>query len=239
MNRGRNIVITSLAMVLSMTMSLSAFGQADQKQLNLFEEHKDEYVQPKDPELVEVGPAHYLVIEGASAPEGAAFQKGIGALYAVAFTMKAARAKGGLNYAISPAEGQWWVEDKEFESFLDAPREQWHWKLLMRVPDSITKAHLDEAIAACEGRNESPPHEEVKLKTIEEGLCVQLFHAGPYAEERPNIERMHAFMTEHGLVANGLHHEIYLNNPQQVPPEKLKTILRQPVMKKKAVGNRQ
>lgn len=237
MKHGRNIVITSSAIALSMTLSVSAFGQADQKQLNLFEQHKDEYVQSKDPKLVEVGPAHYLVIEGQSAPEGEAFQQSVGALYSVAFTVKMTmQMREKKYYAVNPLEGLYWAEGKEHAEFQEVPREQWRFKLMIRVPEFIIEEHVKGAIAACEGRNEAIPHEQVELETIEEGTCVQVLHVGPYSEEGPNIQRMHDFAIEQGFELHGKHHEIYLGDPRTTPPEKLKTILRQPVQKKKKAG---
>ena len=103
----------------------------------------------------------------------------------------------------------------------------------MRVPEFITKADVKQAIKACEGRNKDAPHERIKLETLEEGTCVQLLHVGPYSEEPANIDRMHAFAKSEGYVLEGKHHEIYLGNPQTTPPEKLKTILRQPIRKPK------
>ncbi|MCZ6834694.1 MAG: GyrI-like domain-containing protein, partial [Planctomycetota bacterium] len=195
------------------------------------------YMQPKDPTIIEVGPAHYISIEGQSAPEGEAFQQSVGALYSLAFTMKMMQqTQAKKNYSVNPLEGLWWADVKDTESFRQLPRDQWRFKLLMRVPKFITKENLAQAIEACEGRNEKAPHERIKLETIEEGTCVQMLHVGPYSEEPANIDRMHDFAKAQGYVLDGKHHEIYLSNPQTTPPEKLKTILRQPIRKPQEKG---
>jgi hypothetical protein len=54
-------------------------------------------------------------------------------------------------------------------------------------------------------------------------------YVGPYSEERPTIEKLHAFIAANGLRRRGHHHEIYLGDPRRAAPEKLKTIIRQPV----------
>jgi hypothetical protein len=62
-----------------------------------------------------------------------------------------------------------------------------------------------------------------------EGLSIQTMHVGPYVDEGPVIEKMHAALREMGYTPRGKHHEIYLNDPQRTSPEKLRTVLRQPI----------
>jgi len=53
-----------------------------------------------------------------------------------------------------------------------------------------------------------------------------------YTELAITIEKLHTFIKDKGYSFDGLihkHHEIYLSNMRKTAPEKLKTILRQPV----------
>jgi len=202
---------------------------AKTQKLDLYREHKAEYVAPKKPVLVEVGPAPYLTIEGRGEPSGEAFQAKVGAMYQMAFTIKMTRkfaSKG--DYKVCHLEGLWWAERKGVD-FMDVPPQEWRWKLLIRTPDFITAEDLGDATEALRKKKKPPVFEEVELGTIEEGLCVQVLHVGPYDTEPETIAAMHDLAEVNGLTFHGLHHEIYLSDPRRVSPERLRTILRHPV----------
>ncbi len=188
--------------------------------LDLYAEHRDEYVAPREPTLVDVGRARYLAIAGHGKPGGAEFATAVGALYNVSFTIKMASKAAGSDYAVSKLEGVWWKEGTSLE---------WTWQLLIRVPEFITKKHLAEAVTKLLEREKDEAVSRVTLETLDEGKCVQVLHVGPYTAEKPTIARMRAFATQHGLSFKGRHHEIYLSDPRRVEMEKLRTILRQPV----------
>ncbi|KPL00220.1 MAG: hypothetical protein AMK75_05700 [Planctomycetes bacterium SM23_65] len=203
---------------------------AKTKKLDLYKEHKAEYVTPKAPVLVEVAPATYLTIEGQGPPGTEAFQAKVGALYSVAFTIKMTRKFAGKgDYKVCNLEGLWWVAGKKGTRFVKAPPETWRWKLMIRVPEFITEHDLEDAKQALLAKKKPPQFTEVELESLEEGCCVQVLHVGPYADEGPTITAMHDFAKENGLSFDGLHHEIYLSDPRRVPPERLRTILRHPV----------
>lgn len=188
--------------------------------LDLYAEHRDEYVAPREPTLVDVGRARYLAITGHGKPGGGEFATAVGALYNVSFTIKMASKAAGSDYAVSKLEGVWWKEGTSLE---------WTWQLLIRVPEFITKKHLAEAVTKLLEREKDEAVSRVTLETLDEGKCVQVLHVGPYTAEKPTIARMRAFATQHGLSFKGRHHEIYLSDPRRVEMEKLRTILRQPV----------
>lgn len=199
------------------------------EKLDLYKEHKAEYVARKKPVLVEVGAAKYLTIDGTGPPEGDEFQAGIQAMYSMAFTIKMTRKFAGEgDYKVCHMEGLWWSGRKTTD-FLDVPKSRWKWKLLIRVPDFITDRDLAEAKQALRKKGKPPEFERVKLERIAEGRCVQALHVGPYAREHETITRMHALAEAEGLRIHGRHHEIYLSDPRRVPPERLRTILRHPV----------
>jgi len=198
------------------------------QKLDLYKVHKAEYVTPKKPVLIQTKPAKYLTIAGQGAPAGEAFQRSVGALYGVAFTLKMAKKFAGNDYKVSNLEGLWWG-DKEGEDFSAQPPDTWNWKLIIRVPDFIAAKDLKPAIATLRGKGKPPEVADVKLETIREGQCVQMLHVGPYAKEGETISQMVALAREKGLQCRGRHHEIYLSDPRRVPAERLRTILRLPV----------
>lgn len=194
--------------------------------LNLAKRHKAEYVAPNQPVLLNIKPAHYLAIRGRGAPGGDAFTARIGALYAMAFTVKMTRKYAGLqDYAIGKLEAQWFFDGDTAVT----PKEQWRWKLLIRTPDSVKPADLTHAVDTLLDRGKPPEVKEVTLERIDEGRCVQMLHVGPYERECETIAIMTAFAERKGLRLTGPHHEVYISDPRRVPPERLKTILREPV----------
>jgi hypothetical protein len=194
--------------------------------LDLYKVHKSEYVTPKEPMLIQTKRAKYLAFTGRGAPAGEAFQKAVGALYNVAYTLKMAKKFAGQDYKVCNLEGLWWGA-KEAEDFALQPPDTWNWKLLIRVPDFISAKDLKDTIAALKEKGKETA--DVKLETLAEGQCVQMLHMGPYSTEGETISQMLALAAEKGLSCHGLHHEIYLSDPRRVPPERLRTILRLPV----------
>jgi hypothetical protein len=197
--------------------------------LELYKLHKADYVAPKKPVLVRLKPATYLAISGQGAPGGDEFSDCIGALYGMAFTVKMTRKFAGLqDYSVCKLEAQWWADGSDL-NFAKAPKEQWHWKLLIRTPEFIKSKDLDQAAAALVKRGKGANVHRVQLEILDESDCVQMLHVGPYEKEHETIGLMQAFAEKQQLRFHGRHHEIYLSDPRRVPPERLKTILRHPV----------
>lgn len=196
--------------------------------LDLVRLNKAEYVAPRSPVLVTVKPARYLTIAGRGDPNGPAFAEAMGALYAMAFTIKMAKKAAGRDYKVAPPEGQWWGAGKG-QLLIDTPPSSWRWKLMMRLPTFVAARDRAAAVRALLAKGKVPIVRKVKVETLREGRCVQMLHVGPYREEHETIRRMMEFAREHRLVSRGKHHEIYLNDPRRVAPAKLRTILRVPV----------
>jgi len=188
--------------------------------LDLYATHKAEYIAPKQPEFVTVGPAQYLAIEGTGAPGEALFQESVGALYAAAYTIKFASKFAGNDYKVCTLEALYWG---------DIPKD-WHWKLIIRIPEFIGKKELKAAQQKLAGKG-NPLIDQVTIEKLKEGRCIQLLHVGPYDRVHEAFARMKAHVEANGLGFRGAHHEIYLNDPRRVKPEKLKTIVRMPVAK--------
>jgi hypothetical protein len=194
--------------------------------LDLYAKHKNEYLAGTLPALVKVGPARYLGITGTGVPGGEEFNKAVGALYNVAFTIKMARKFAGSDYTVTKLEGLWWLDDPSVEP---TPATVWNWQLLIRVPTFITQREVRTWIETLVEKGKGDDVRRVELVDLTEGQCVQILHIGPYAEERESIAKMRAFTAQAGRSFAGRHHEIYLSDPRRVKPEKLRTILRYPV----------
>jgi len=202
---------------------------ASQEKIDLFKQYKSEYVQAKTPTLVTVSEAWYLSITGQGTPGGPEFEDRIGAMYGMAYTIKMTRKFAGLqDYTVGKLECQWWV-DGPTEDLATVPQDQWHWKTMIRTPHFVFPEDLGQAVAKLLEKGKPASVREVVFESIAEGQCVQMLHIGPYDQEGQTIEKMKAFAVEQGLQCHGRHHEIYLSDPRRIPPERLKTILRQPV----------
>jgi hypothetical protein len=187
----------------------------------------------KKPELVTVPSMQFLTIEGQGSPnDNPVFESAIAALYKCAYTIKFSRKKAGKGpeYNIQPLEGLWWVKNAHPSEFLSVSQDDWCWRLLIGQPDFITREDLDAAKAAIDQKKEVDVS-AVQLERLDEGTCVQILYIGPYEDEHPTIFRMHEWAKEQGYALRGLHHEIYLGDPRRSAPEKLKTILRQQLIK--------
>jgi len=197
--------------------------------IDLFKEHRAEYTKPKNPVRVTVGTAAYLAVDGRGAPGSEVFQERIGALYAMAYTVKFASKSAGRDFVVCKLETLWGAGGAPDLDLGELPKEEWPWRMLIRVPGFITSRDLDAAHAALAEKGKEGDFDAVRLEPLEEGECVQLLHVGPYQEEERSIARMKEFIATEGLRPRLWPHDIYLNDPRRVPPERLQTILRQPV----------
>ena len=192
------------------------------------------YNQPKkEISLVDVPPLFFLTIQGSGSPnQSQAYSDAVGALYAVAYKIKFSIKNGPqkLDFKVMPLEGLWWADDmRKFN--LDI-RDNWLWQMMIMQPEEVTQAIFEDAVEEVRRKKNPPRLDEVNFEQIDEGTCAQIFHSGPYGEaEAPSIERLHTFIHEQGYQLSGKHHEIYFNSPLRTAPEKLKTIIRQPVLK--------
>jgi len=182
-----------------------------------------------EPELIDLPTIQVLSLEGQGAPASENFQRAIQAMYGCFFTIKFGRKKAGLgpDYSGAPLEGLWWMKDQT--KFDQARPADWLWKLLLWQPDFISQQDLDRARAELKKKKDNPDLGRVKLEKISEGAVVQIMHIGPYSAEAPTIKKLHEFAKNKGFELTGKHHEIYLGDPRRAKPEKLKTIIRQPV----------
>lgn len=178
---------------------------------------------------VMVPPMSFLAIEGQGAPGGSAHSASVSALYSLAYGARFAGKARGIDEKVGPLEGLWWADD--MGDFRSGARESWRWCMLIRAPGWLDELTLETLRAAAQRKRPDlvDSLSRVLLWNLDEGACLQALHLGPYADEGPLIARLHAQAAAQGLSLFGRHHEIYLNDPSRTAPEKLKTILRQPV----------
>lgn len=179
--------------------------------------------------LVDVPPLHYLMVDGHGDPNTTpTYKEAVGNLYAVAYALKFANKKaGGQDYTVMPLEGLWWAE--KMDDFLARTKSNWDWTMMIMQPEAVTAAMVEAARAEVQRKKKLAAPPDVRLERYEEGLSAQILHLGSYDDEAPTIARMHEFVHENGYEPTGKHHEIYLSDPNRTAPEKLKTVIRQPV----------
>lgn len=181
--------------------------------------------------IVRVPDLRYLMIDGYGDPNtSSAFDEAIRALYPVAYKLKfASKRELGRDYVVMPLEGLWWADD--MDSFTAArDKSRWRWTLMIMVPDWIEADMFAAAVEQAGSRNPPERLGEVRLETLSEGECVQTLHVGSFDDEADILDRMHqGFIPDNGRRMVGRHHEIYFSDFRKVAPEKLRTLLRQPV----------
>lgn len=208
------------------------------------EDYKKEYkefYQPKNkPSLVDVPAMNFIAVRGQGDPnqEDGEYKQAIGLLYGIAFTIKMSkkgdhRIEGYFDYVVPPLEGFWWQDGVEGVDYVH--KEEFQWISVIRLPEFVTKADFDWAVEEAT-RKKKTDFSKVEFLALEEGLCVQCMHVGPYDNEPATVELMHAYMEAQGYELDmndrRRHHEIYLSDARRVAPEKLKTVIRHPVRKK-------
>lgn len=203
-------------------------------------EYKEFYLPKRTPELVSVPPMTFVAVRGEGDPnvEGGAYKEAVGVLYAIAYTIKMSkmgdhRIDGYYDFVVPPLEGFWWQPGVEGVDF--AHKATFHWIAAIRLPDFVTPEEFSWAKEET-ARKKGLDTTAAELLTIEEGLCAQIMHLGPYDDEPATVALLDAFIAEQGLEndmsdteAGRHHHEIYLSDPRRTVPEKLKTVLRHPV----------
>jgi hypothetical protein len=180
--------------------------------------------------LVDVPPMRYLMVDGHGDPNSApAYTEALGALYPVAYALKFDSKALGRDYVVPPLEGLWWADDMAtFTTARDTSA--WDWTMMLMVPDWLTPDDVAAARATVAAKKRGAHLERVRADVLDEGLCVQTLHVGAFEDEGPVLADLHdRFVPEQGLVLGGKHHEIYLSDPRRTAPERLRTILRQPV----------
>ena len=200
-------------------------------------EYKEFYMSKSVPEIVTVPKANFIAVRGMGDPnqEGGAYQSAVSILYAVAYTLKMSyktdyRIEGFFEYVVPPLEGFWWQEGTDGVDYRD--KSTFHWISVIRLPEFVTKKDFDWAVEEA-ARKKKLDCSLAEFLTIEEGLCVQIMHIGPFDHEPSTVALMDQYIAENGYANDmnetRLHHEIYLSDARKVAPEKRKTVIRHPI----------
>ena len=204
-------------------------------------EYKEFYMPKAKPEIVDVPVMNYAAVRGSGDPneEDGEYKQAIGLLYGVAYTIKMSKkgshqVDGYFDYVVPPLEGFWWQDGVEGVDY--GNKGSFQWISVIRLPDFVTKEEFDWAVKEAELKKKQD-FSKVEFLTVDEGLCVQCMHIGPYDDEPETVAMMDRYLEENGyendLTDERRHHEIYLSDARKTAPEKMKTVIRHPVKKKK------
>lgn len=200
-------------------------------------EYKEFYMPKTKPAIVNVPKANYIAVRGQgnpNTPDGE-YQQAISVLYAVAYTLKMSyktdyKIEGFFEYVVPPLEGFWWQENVDGIDY--ANKDSFHWISVIRLPDFVTKQDFEWAVETATQKKKLDCS-KAEFLAIDEGLCVQIMHIGPFDNEPESVAIMDAFLQENGyendINEKRLHHEIYMSDARKVAPEKWKTVIRHPI----------
>lgn len=202
-------------------------------------EFKEFYMPKNKPEIVTVPSTNYIAVRGTGNPneEDGAYQKALGVLYAVAYTLKMSyksdyKIEGFFEYVVPPLEGFWWQDNVDGVDYSD--KSTFHWISVIRLPDFVTQEDFNWAVQTAT-KKKKLDCSSAEFLTVDEGLCVQIMHLGAFDDEPKSVAMMDAYLQENGYVNDlndkRLHHEIYLTDARKVVPEKWKTVIRHPIKK--------
>ncbi len=179
--------------------------------------------------IVDVPEMQLLMVDGSGDPNTSEeYQDAVGALHGLSYTLKFhSKIVMEIDYTVMPLEGLWWADD--MTDFPGEDKSAWSWTAMIMQPNHITAAHVASSREDLRSKKNPPALDLVRLETLSEGPSVQMMYVGPYAEEGPTIAKLHEFAADSGYRLAGAHHEIYLSDPRRASPEKLRTVIRQPV----------
>ena len=187
----------------------------------------------KTPTIIKIPKMTYFMIDGTGDPNTSEEYKDIvQILYNISYTLKMKIIKKETpdkDYVVPPLEGLWYMPKMDEWSMED--KEKWQWTMMIRIPDFIEDTQIKKALKILKETKNPSFFSKLRYEQYDEGTCVQIMYLGPYDEEPPTIKKMHQFAEKNGYILNGHHHEIYLSDPRRIEPERLKTILRQPIIK--------
>jgi len=202
-------------------------------------EYKEFYMPKCKPEIVTVPRVNYIAVRGCGNPNDAIgeYKTAVAVLYAVAYTLKMSkltdhRIDGYYDYVVPPLEGFWWQDGIDGIDYTS--KETYRWISLIRLPDFVTKADFDWAVAVATQKKKLDCT-KAEFMTIDEGLCVQIMHIGAFDDEPATVKIMNDFIAKNGYVTDitdaRMHHEIYLTDARKVDKSKYKTVIRHPIKK--------
>jgi hypothetical protein len=202
-------------------------------------EYKEIYIPKNIPEIVTVPDANYVAVRGKGNPnqKGGTYQQAVSILYAIAYTIKMSyrgsyKIEGFFEYVMPPLEGFWWQDDVDGVDYRN--KDMFNWISVIRLPDFVTKDDFNWAVAEA-AKKKRLDCSVAEFLTVDEGLCVQIMHIGPFDDEPASVAIMNKYLNKNGykndITDTRLHHEIYLSDARKVEPSKWKTVIRHPIKK--------
>lgn len=206
--------------------------------------YKELYLPKRLPELIKVPTMNFIMIDGTGNPNNKAgeYEKAVELLYGLSYTIKMSvkgdqKPEGYFEYVVPPLEGLWWLADNNCMDFTQ--KDNYGWTSMIRQPEFVTEEVFRWACQEVRKKKPQLDITKARFETLEEGLCVQILHIGPYDEEPQTISKIEDYIKKQHLendisaiLPNGKirrHHEIYLSDPRKAKPEKMKTVIRHPV----------
>lgn len=180
--------------------------------------------------LIDVPEIRYMMIDGVGNLDGDGPAAAVKWLYAIVHKIKPlVKERMGKNFVEPPPEFLYWADQPE--DFIVRKKDTWKWRVMIVFTDIVSDDEYREALASVV-KKRGPAPESLRLAHLHEGQSVQIMHVGDYAGVGAVCERLYTeFLPANNLVPNGCYHEIYLNDPNRVSPEKRKVVIRQPVQK--------
>lgn len=217
------------------------------EKLDFKKQYKELYAPKDEPLIITVPPMTFIMVDGRGNPNDSEgeYPSAVELLYALSYTIKMSvrngfTPEGFYDYVVPPLEGLWWFGDKNDMDFTQ--KDKYLWTSMIRQPEFVTKEVFDLAVNDIRKKKPHLDVSKARLEIFDEGLCVQIMHHGPYDKEPETIKKIVSYMEAQGLSSDvGIllpdgrirrHHELYLSDPRKTAPEKMKTILRHPVIKK-------
>ena len=203
--------------------------------LDLTKTDKTYYSAKITPELLDIAKTNYISITGKGDPSGKEFAENIQALYTTAYVIKFMLKAVNNDFVVPKLEALWSFDSEKYagilmeEAPLKIPRAEWNYRIMIRMPDFVTREQTQEAIAVAVHKKQNERAKTIEFFEMTEGKVIQILHIGPFENEPQTLQKIQHFSTENHLHQNGLHHEIYLSDFRKTTPEKLRTILREPV----------
>jgi hypothetical protein len=189
------------------------------------------YAVPRDGvRILDVPACRFVMVDGEGPPREEAFAARLPGLYGTAYGVRFALKRRGIVVHVGPLEGLWTLGDEPLlETVFGENRDEWRWTLMIALPEEATPEEIDQHARNAATKLDPAIAETLRVGLFDEGLVAQLLHVGSYSEERASVERLHFAIQEAGFRPRGRHHEIYLGDPRRARPDRLRTILRQPV----------
>lgn len=202
-------------------------------------EYREFYLPKNKPSIVQIPRMNYVAVRGKGDPNevGGAYQSAISTLYTIAYTLRMScrsdhQIEGFFEYVVPPLEGFW--QQEGFEGFDPSRKSDLHWISVIRLPDFVTRSDFQWAVETA-SRKKGMDLSKAEFLTLEEGLCVQIMHIGPFDDETRSVALMDDYLQAQGYANDfsdaRLHHEIYMSDARRVAPERWKTVIRHPIRK--------